>query len=65
MIEPTLLRHVRNDKELIHLVIDHSSHSASKYCLLKPSKGPKAHTLSKFYLEYGPEAHTLSEVYSK
>ena len=23
MIEPTLLRHVRNDKELIHLVIDH------------------------------------------
>jgi hypothetical protein len=23
MIEPTLLRHVRNDTELIHLVIDH------------------------------------------
>ena len=43
----------------------HSSHGASKYCLLYLSKGPKAHTLSKFYLEYGPEAHTLSKVYSK
>ena len=35
MIEPTLLRHVRNDKELIHLVIDHSTHSASAALALR------------------------------